>query len=318
MKTVILVLLILSICIFIYGNRSKSNIDTRGLEILHHLESPYQTIDLARDLKTNHVSMFLNGEIQNHTKEYDRSHYAMVDITGKLVKKQPKNILILGGGDGYPAMRALRQPGDPYVKNVEIDHVLIDFVKTNPIMRKHTQDAFNDPKLDLTAMDAYKYIYKEKRKFDVIVYDIARDVTNNTVTNFEPCDNHIIENLLTNGGVLNYTLCLRDEIKEFIPLYKKYIKLKRGSNKKHHMILIQTEEEFKRFNKQYSANEFRSAIEKLKEIYPASELGIMFYDLECSCGKYKYAEEVYFYICKEPFNKENEDIKFHSFTSCIP
>lgn len=320
MKTVILLILItVLILAFIGSSRwsweitNKDGINTHGLKVLHHLESPYQTIDLARDLKTKHISMFLNGAIQNHTKEYEKSHHAMVDISGKLVKSQPKNILILGGGDGYPAMRALKQPGDPYVKNVEIDHVLIDFVKTNPIMRKYTQDAFNDPKLDLTAMDAYKYIYTEKRRFDLIVYDIARAITNNTVTNFEPCDDHIIENLLTNGGVLNYTLCLRDEIPEFLPIFRKYLKLKKKCNEEHLMLLLQTTDDFKKFSKHCPID-----IVKLKERYPMSEIGIMMYDLDCSCGKYKYAEEVYFYICKEPFNKENEDIKFHSFTSCIP
>lgn len=316
MKTVILLILITVLILGFIGTSrfnweitNKGGIDTDGLKVLYHLESPYQTIDLARDLKTKHISMFLNGAIQNNTKEYEKSHYAMVDISGKLVKSQPKNILILGGGDGYPAMRALKQPGDPYVKNVEIDHVLIDFVKTNPIMRKYTQDAFNDPKLDLTAMDAYKYIYTEKRRFDVIVYDIARTTTNNTAVDFDSHDDHIIKNLLNNGGVLNYTMDMRGEFKELIPLYKKYLKLKRGGNKKHHMILIQTEEEFKRFNKQYPVG----INQKLKETYPASEIGIMIYNLDCSCGKYKYAEEVYFYICKEPFNKENEDIEFFQF-----
>ena len=158
--------------------------------------------------------MFLNGTIQNHTKEFNKSHYAMVDIPIKLLNTPLKNILILGGGDGYPAMRALKQK-DVYIKNVEIDHVLIDFVKTNPIMRKYTQDAFNDPRLDLSAMDAYKYIYTEKRKFDIIVYDIARTTTNNTVTDFAPCDDYVVENLLSDGGVLNYTMDLYGNIPEF-------------------------------------------------------------------------------------------------------
>ncbi len=48
MKTVILLLLIISVGLYIYMNKTKSSICTRGLEILHHLESPYQTIDLAK------------------------------------------------------------------------------------------------------------------------------------------------------------------------------------------------------------------------------------------------------------------------------
>ena len=68
MKTVLFVLLVISVGLFIYRNKTETSISTRGLEVLHHLESPYQTIDLARDKRTNHVAMFLNGAIQNHTK----------------------------------------------------------------------------------------------------------------------------------------------------------------------------------------------------------------------------------------------------------
>ena len=96
MKTVLLVLLIISVGLFIYRNKTRSNINTWGLEILHHLESPYQTIDLARDKKTNHVAMFLNGAIQNHTKEFNKSHYAMVDIPIKLLNTPLKKQIALG------------------------------------------------------------------------------------------------------------------------------------------------------------------------------------------------------------------------------
>jgi spermidine synthase len=315
MKTVILLLLIISVGLYIYMNKTKSSICTRGLEILHHLESPYQTIDLAKDKKTSHIAMFLNGEIQNHTKEYEKSHYAMVDVSIKLLHTTPKNILILGGGDGYPAMRALKQPSDVYIKNVEIDHVLINFVKTNPIMRKLTQDAFNDPRLDLTAMDAYKYIHEEKKKFDLIVHDLARQ-TNNTVTNFQPHDDYILENLLTGDGVLNYTQCLYDDIPGFAKVYNKYKKLQQNYIGKHFLLLVKTKEEFDLFSKHCMMD-----IKKLKEKYPNSEIGISIYDLKCRCGDYRYAEEVYFYISKQPFNKTNEDIEFHPFhnlTSGIP
>ena len=53
--------------------KKNTKLDTYGIEILNHLESPYQTIDLVKDKKTKHISMFLNGAIQNHTKEYEKS-----------------------------------------------------------------------------------------------------------------------------------------------------------------------------------------------------------------------------------------------------
>ena len=140
------------------------------------------------------------------------------------------------------------------------------------------------------------------------MYDIARAITNNTVTNFEPCDDHIIENLLANGGVLNYTMDLRAEIPEFGPIFRKCLKLKKKCNKEHLILLLQTNDDFKKFSKHCPID-----IVKLKERYPQSEIGIMMYDLRCSCGNYHYNEELYFYICKQPFNKTKEDIEFYPF-----
>ena len=314
MKKQLIIFISILVCLFLiktYMYKKNTKLDTYGIEILNHLESPYQTIDLVKDKKTKHISMFLNGAIQNHTKEYEKSHYAMVDVPIKLLNTPPKNILILGGGDGYPAMRALKQP-NVYVKNVEIDDTLINFVKTNPVMRKLTQDAFNDPKLDLTAMDAYKYIYEEKRKFDIIVYDIARQTTNNTVTDFAPRDDHVVEHLLTDNGILNYTMDLYGDIPEFKSIYKKYSKLKKKSLKKHYILLLQTKEEFDKFSKSCPIN-----IIKLKEKYPNSEIGISMYNLDCRCGNYQYNEELYFYISKQPFNKTNQDIEFYPFKQII-
>lgn len=311
MNVRIIVLLVLVICIISSMTRF-TGIHTEGLEVLEHVKSLYQTIDLVRDTKTNHICMFLNGTIQNHTKEYKNSHYAMVDVSIKLLHSPPKNILILGGGDGYPAMRALKQK-NTYVKNVEIDGTLIDFVKTNPIMRELSEDAFNDARLDLTVMDAYKYVHTENRKFDVIVYDIARDVTNNSTVDFDSHDDYIIENLLENDGVLNYTMDMRGEIPNLESLHKVYEELKKESVKSHHVVLLQSDEDFDTFNRLYPV----SINKNIKKRYPESEIGIMILDLDSTCGLYHYREEVYFYLSKQPFNKTNEDVNFIPFQSLI-
>jgi predicted membrane-bound spermidine synthase len=315
MKNSLFTLLIIIVCIFIirmYMSRQSTKIDLSGLEILNHLESPYQTIDLVRDKNTNQVAMFLNGEIQNHTKEYKKSHYAMVDIPIKMLTNDPKNILILGGGDGYPAMRALKQP-NVYIKNVEIDDTLINFVKTNPIMRKLSEDSFNDPRLDLTAMDAYKYIYEETKQFDLIVYDLAREVTNNTATEFDRHDDHILGNLLNETGILVYTADLHADAPSLKNVYKQYFKLKDKSFKQHFILHIQSDKDFDVLSKSCPMN-----IKKLKETHPASEIGILMYNLNCRCGNYGYNEELYFYVSKQPFNKTNQDIEFYPFSNILP
>ena len=305
----LLFVVVFFITLFVYFKFKKGgNLDTTGMDVLHHLESPYQTIDLVRDVKTNHIAMFLNGEIQNHTKEYKKSHYEMVDVSIKLLDGHPKNILILGGGDGYPAMRALKYDG-VRVKNVELDDTLIRFVQTNPIMRKLSEDAFNNPNLELIAMDAYEYIHKEKEKFDIIVYDVELN-TNNIVTEFDHHHDHILENLLSKNGVINMTGNPgSSEIGNgFSKICDNYINMKKEYDGERLIALLQTKDEFDIFDTYFPMN-----IKKLKKLHPNSEIGISIYDLNSFCGNYQYRHEIYFYISKEPFNKTNSDVKFYPF-----
>jgi spermidine synthase len=304
-----LFVLVFFITLFMYFKyKRRMNLDTSGMDVLHHLESPYQTIDLVRDMKTNHIAMFLNGEIQNHTKEYKKSHYEMVDVSIKLLDGRPKNILILGGGDGYPAMRALKYNGIR-VKNVELDETLIKFVQTNPIMRKLSEDAFNNPRLELVAMDAYEYIHEEKEKFDIIIYDVELN-TNNIVTEFDHHHDHILENLLSKNGVINMTghLGNSDIDAGFSEICENYINVKKSYNGKRLIALLQTNDEFDIFDNYFPMN-----IKKLKRLHPNSEIGISIYDLDSACGNYRYGQEIYFYISKEPFNKMNSDVNFYPF-----
>jgi spermidine synthase len=68
--------------------------------------------------------------------------------------------LILGGGDGYPAMYALRYE-NAHVTNVEIDETLVKFIKTNKYTKKLTNNAFNNPMLKMINEDAYDYTENE-------------------------------------------------------------------------------------------------------------------------------------------------------------
>lgn len=304
-----LFVLVFFITLFAYFKyKKKSNMDTSGMDVLYHLESPYQTIDIVRDVKTNHIAMFLNGDIQNHTKEYKKSHYEMVDVSVKLFNGHAKNILILGGGDGYPAMRALKYDG-VRVKNVELDGTLIKFVQTNPIMRELSEDAFNNPRLELITMDAYDYIYKENEKFDVIVYDVELN-TNKMVIGLDDHHDHILENLLSENGVINMTGYPGNSAINtgFFEICENYLKLQKRYEGRRVIALLQTKHEFDVLDKYFQMN-----IKKLKQLYPNSEIGISIYDLDSCCGNYQYRHEIYFYISKEPFDKTNTDVNFYPF-----
>jgi len=137
-------------------------------------KSPYQGIKLYKNGKDYWLS--LNDILQFHTKECFLSHAYMVRGPVRLAKN-PRKILIIGGGDGFAAREALRCPYINDVTNVELDGNLVHMTKTHPAMRKLTDDAFNDPRLKLVVGDGISYLMNTPEKFDIIIDDCEFDYT---------------------------------------------------------------------------------------------------------------------------------------------
>ena len=85
---------------------------------------------------------------------------------------------------------------------------------------------------------------------------------------------------------------MRGEIPNLESLHKVYEDLKKESVKSHHVVLLQSDEDFDTLNRLYPV----SINKNIKKRYPESEIGIMILDLDSTCGLYHYREEVYFYL----------------------
>tara|TARA_B100001094_G_scaffold150563_1_gene145703 strand:+ start:7763 stop:8674 length:912 start_codon:yes stop_codon:yes gene_type:complete len=286
-----------------------------GLTLIDEDESEYQKIQLFQDESNGAYCLFLNDVIQNSSEEAYITHELMVDVSVKLCNKNKvDSILILGGGDGYPAMYALKYD-DVYVTNVEIDKKLVDFIKDNKHTRKLTNDAFNNPALNLKTEDAYSYIYKDATKYDVIVHDIEM-ATNQNHKKFENHDMYIFEHLLSENGVLNYTDHIQDEEdgkSEMINISQILMNVEKKQRlKKFNILMFTTSRDFK-----YLQPFFLFDTVKTKEKYPKSEVGIAFKSLsDIKCGNEEdgeYGEEFYMYISKNGFNRNDLDIHFEYF-----
>lgn len=279
------------------------NYDDNDVELIARTKSEYQTIELVKDEHNDHC-MLLNGIIQNHSDEYERTHDAIVNVSVKLSTKPVKNLLILGGGDGFPAMKSLEHE-NINITNVELDGTLINFVQTNPVMKKLTRNAFNHERVTIHADDAYEFIYDTDETYDIIIHDIELG-TNQNVTKFSNHDFYIADKLLNEYGVLNYTDDL-DDVPEFGPMVKYYNKLREKSTNKYVLMTLSSIEEFDYFNKVADMWD----ILKFKKKYPNAEIGLMNYFVSSSCGEYEFGDEIYIYISKNKFSRLDENIEFH-------
>lgn len=117
----------------------------------------------------DNYALFLDGEIQFHTLEQEESHEWMVAVTMAL-SKQNESVLILGGGDGFAAREAIKC-GAKKITLVEFDSGMIELTKKNPIMRRLSNDSFNNSKVKIINDDAIQYVIDLNKKFDVVIDD---------------------------------------------------------------------------------------------------------------------------------------------------
>jgi spermidine synthase len=290
----------------------------KGLKILDLDESDYQTIKLVEDVNNKSICLFLNDEIQNHSDEYMKSHYAMVDMSLKLRpqkkgggggggeggKGSVKEVLILGGGDGYPAKHALTYPS-ANVTNVEIDGVLVEFIKSNPITKKMTNNAFNSRRLNLVIEDPYSYIYNDTKTYNLIVHNIETTTEQNQdETEMYNHDYYIADALLDEYGVLNYSEYLRGtRLKQIAKYYQAMKQLKGGK-----LLLIFSEP----VHFEFLNEDFLFDVVKFKTAYPEAEVAVFIQEYnDVKCGRHDYGSEIYVYVAKHPFSRENDELNYY-------
>jgi predicted O-methyltransferase YrrM len=161
-----------------YGTQHKiyeKTVPQGSNTLLYEHKSPFQLIRVFRN--GSQYWMSLNGEMQFHTAECDISHRHMCLKPLQLLGRQPKKVLVIGGGDGLPTKLLLK-----HVKRftqIELDPDLVTLTKTHPVLRKISEDAFNHPRIDLKIGDGVQHLIDSKDgEYDLIIDDCDFGVSN--------------------------------------------------------------------------------------------------------------------------------------------
>lgn len=131
-------------------------------------QSTYQRIVLTQFGPD--VRLFLNGELQLSTVDEYRYHEALVHPAMASVQ-QPKQVLLLGAGDGMALREVLKWPTVEQVTLIELDPAVVELAKTQPALLKFNQGAFDDPRVVVSYGDAFKQVPELTTAFDVIIAD---------------------------------------------------------------------------------------------------------------------------------------------------
>ena len=136
-------------------------------EVFYDHQSPFQRVRILESYKYGKM-LALDDMVM--TTENDEFHYhEMISHPALFMHPNPKNVLVIGGGDGGTIREVLRHPGVEKVTMVEIDGAVIEACKEH---LPNIAASFDDPKLTLLVDDGIAFAQNAAPgTYDVILVD---------------------------------------------------------------------------------------------------------------------------------------------------
>lgn len=116
--------------------------------------------------------LFLNGALQTDTRLEEVYHEWFAHFPIILNGEIPRRVLVLGGGDGFLVRELLKYPGIENIRHIDIDPVLIELAKTDPILKQANDDAFSNERVTTHLTDGYQFLRRTDERFDAIFIDL--------------------------------------------------------------------------------------------------------------------------------------------------
>lgn len=137
-------------------------------KIIYTKSSPYQRIVVTKN--SEDIRLFLNGNLQFSSKDEYRYHEALVH-PGMSALKEPKKILILGGGDGLAIREVLKYSSVEQITLVDLDPTVVELFKSHSLLTKLNHSSLHSKKVKVINEDAFRWIKEEQAQYDFIIID---------------------------------------------------------------------------------------------------------------------------------------------------
>ena len=165
--------------------------------VIYNTQSAYQDITLTNN--DRELRMYLNGAIQFSSRDEYRYHEALVHIP-MMQHPEPKEILLLGGGEGLAAREVLKYDIEK-LEIVDLDPAITDISKEMAIIRDLNKDALHSEKVKIYNEDAFTFLLNSKKQYDLIISDLP-DPTSETIARlYSNAFYHLVIARLREGGL---------------------------------------------------------------------------------------------------------------------
>lgn len=136
-------------------------------EVLFSQQSPFQKVEII-DTDSALGKILTLDDLMMTTEGDEYFYHEMISHIPMMSHKEPKSVLVIGGGDGGTVREVLKHDTVEKVVLCEIDGMVIDACK------KHLPTIagkLDDPRVDVLVQDAIEYIKDKENEFDIVLID---------------------------------------------------------------------------------------------------------------------------------------------------
>ncbi|MDH7556132.1 MAG: polyamine aminopropyltransferase [Candidatus Methanosuratincola sp.] len=136
---------------------------------IHSERTDFQEIDIVESEDYGRM-LLLDGKVQSTVRDEHIYHESLVH-PAMVAHRSPKEVLILGGGEGGTLREVLRHPSVERAVMVDIDRRVVEV--SRDYMPELSGGAFEDPRAELVFGDGRKYVEGCTGEFDVAIVDLT-------------------------------------------------------------------------------------------------------------------------------------------------
>ncbi len=149
--------------IVLYGEQKRYND-----KVVFSKQTRYQKITITQ--WKEHYWLYLNSSKQLCTFDEWLYHEPLVHPVMKLTK-DPRNVLILGAGDGCAIREVLKYNNVDRITLVDIDPEMTRIGRSNEIFVKMNDSSYYDPRVTVINQDAFQFLENNNEFYDVMILD---------------------------------------------------------------------------------------------------------------------------------------------------
>ncbi len=138
-------------------------------KIIYQKQSLYQKI-VVTNWKEDYW-LYLNDHLQFSSFDEPLYHEVLVHPIMQTLQ-EPKEILILGGGDGCAARELLKYPNVKQITLVDLDKELTDMFRKEAYLREINKESLLDPKVKVLNQDGFQFLEEDASFYDLIIVDL--------------------------------------------------------------------------------------------------------------------------------------------------